>query len=399
MRFLSPDGISFAFDERANGYARGEGFGVFILKRISDAIRDNDNIRAVIRNTACNQDGRSPSITQPMTDAQVALIRKAYNEVGLDLHSTRYFEAHATGTAVGDPAEMKAISEVFSEYRSPEDPMYVGALKTSIGHLEGAAGLASLMKSVHILEQGVIPGNLWFNKLNPNITIDTKKFRFPVAPQAWTAEGPRRISINAFGFGGTNVHVILEDASSYLNSHGWKGYHRTIGLSKKDTFMTNGFSHRDERTEKLFVISAPDEAGLKRLSHQYLQYLQSVRGTVVDEGKFLDDLAFTLSQRRTLFPWRSAVVESDLESLVRVLDGSPRSLRATVSPSLSFVFTGQGAQWPQMGKELLSYPVFKESLRFSSSFLRRLNCPWFLLGKYFRHCTSRNLSNHSQKRF
>ncbi|KAJ0333662.1 hypothetical protein KNSL1_013742, partial [Colletotrichum chrysophilum] len=142
---LSPDGKSYSFDEKANGYARGEGIAVVILKRVSDAIRDGNTIRGIIRNIGCNQDGKSPGVTMPTAEAQSSLMNRLYTEAGLDPGATRYFEAHATGTAVGDPIEMSAINSVFSKRLSAENPMYVGSVKTNVGHLEGAAGLAGLL--------------------------------------------------------------------------------------------------------------------------------------------------------------------------------------------------------------------------------------------------------------
>ncbi|CRK21966.1 hypothetical protein BN1723_017962, partial [Verticillium longisporum] len=172
LGFLSPDGRCYSFDSRANGYSRGEGFGMVVLKRLSDALRDGDTVRAVIRGSASNQDGRSPGITQPTRQAQVDLIRAAYDAAGLDLTRTRFFEAHGTGTPVGDPIEASAISGAFSEHRSAAEPMVVGAVKTNIGHLEGSAGIAGLIKTVLVLEHGVVPPNTWFEKPNPKIPVD-----------------------------------------------------------------------------------------------------------------------------------------------------------------------------------------------------------------------------------
>ena len=172
LNFLSPDSRCYSFDHRANGYSRGEGFGVVIIKLLSDAVRDGDTIRAVIRATGSNQDGRTPGITQPSKSAQEALIRKTYSSAGLDLRSTRFFEAHGTGTAVGDPIEAAAISAVFKNERSTDEPLLVGAVKSNIGHLEGASGLASLIKTVMVLENGLIPPNIWFERPHPSIKVD-----------------------------------------------------------------------------------------------------------------------------------------------------------------------------------------------------------------------------------
>lgn len=175
LGFLSPDGRSYSFDSRANGYAKGEGVSVVVLKRLSDAIRDNDSIRGVIRGTTVNQDGRTPGITQPSKYAQTENILQAYKDANLDLQETNYFEAHGTGTAIGDPLEAEAIHNAFQ--RPSEEPLWIGTLKANIGHLEAAAGVASLIKGVLVLENGILPPNADFRVPNPNIPIDKYNFK------------------------------------------------------------------------------------------------------------------------------------------------------------------------------------------------------------------------------
>ncbi len=170
LGFLSPDSKCYSFDHRANGYARGEGTAVIVLKRLSQAISDNDTIRAVIRATGTNQDGKTPGITQPSQEAQEILIRETYSAANLNLQDTGFFEAHGTGTAVGDPREAGAIGAVFKNSR--RTPLIVGAVKSNIGHLEGASGLAGLIKTILILERGIIPRNIWFEKPNPAIKTE-----------------------------------------------------------------------------------------------------------------------------------------------------------------------------------------------------------------------------------
>ena len=172
MGMLSPDGISHSFDDRANGYARGEGFAVVIIKRLDDALKHGDTIRGIIRATGSNQDGRTPGISQPSGAAQERLIRDTYRIAGLDMGLTRYFEAHGTGTQVGDPTEAKAIVTAFKGCRPLGSPLYVGSVKTNIGHLEGTSGLAGLIKTILILEKGLIPPNIWFRRINPKILED-----------------------------------------------------------------------------------------------------------------------------------------------------------------------------------------------------------------------------------
>ena len=169
LNFLSPDSRCYPFDARANGYSRGEGFGTLIIKRMSDAVADGDTIRAVIRSIGVNQDGRTPGITQPNRDAQEAMIRDTYAKKDLDIGLTRYFEAHGTGTPVGDSIEANAISSVFTAARTSEEPLYVGAVKSNVGHLEGASGMVSLIKSILALEYGIIPPNADFQAPHPNL--------------------------------------------------------------------------------------------------------------------------------------------------------------------------------------------------------------------------------------
>lgn len=182
MRFLSPDSKCYSFDHRANGYARGEGLGAVIIKRLSSAIRDGDTIRAVVRGTGVNQDGRTPGITLPSQEAQRSLIRETYAKAGLELGQTRYFEAHGTGTAAGDPLEAGAIAATFAEARTKDDgePLIVGAIKSNIGHLEGSSGLAGLIKTILVLETGNIPPNIWMEKVNPKIPAKQWKLKVRV---------------------------------------------------------------------------------------------------------------------------------------------------------------------------------------------------------------------------
>lgn len=169
LNFLSPDSRCYSFDHRANGYSRGEGFGVVAIKLLSEALQDSNTIRAVIRATGSNQDGRTPGITQPSKHAQEVLIRETYSAGGLDLTSTRFVEAHGTGTPAGDPIEASAISAAFQHQRSQTDPLLIGAVKSNIGHLEGGSGMAGLIKTIQVLERGLIPPNVGFEKPNPAI--------------------------------------------------------------------------------------------------------------------------------------------------------------------------------------------------------------------------------------
>lgn len=222
--FLSPDGKCYSFDHRANGYSRGEGVGTVILKRLSDALRDGDTIRAVVRGTGVNQDGRTPGITLPNGTAQATLIRDVYAKAGLDPKDTLFIEPHGTGTAAGDPIEARAIAQAFDSTTRKKTPLYIGAMKSGIGHLEGAAGVASVIKSVMILESGVIPPNANFERVNPKIPVHKFNIRFPLKPTPWPAAGQRRISINATDLVGLMrmqflmMHIIISSLA------GWRAF-------------------------------------------------------------------------------------------------------------------------------------------------------------------------------
>ena len=208
------------FDAAADGYVRGEGAAVVVLKRVSDAIRDHDRIWAVVRGSAVNQDGRSNGLTAPNGPAQQAVIRDALSAAGLAPSDIGYVEAHGTGTRLGDPIEMNALMDALADGRTDTAPCWVGSVKTNIGHLEAAAGIAGLVKVALAMRHAEIPPHLHFAQANPHIAFDGRPFAIPTAPVAWTTRGgaPRRAGISSFGFGGTNAHVVIEDAPPALAS-------------------------------------------------------------------------------------------------------------------------------------------------------------------------------------
>lgn len=189
LNFLSPDGKCYTFDARANGYGRGEGIGIVILKRLEDAIRDNDNIRAVIRGSSVNQDGRTPGITLPSAEAQIRNIKAVYKKAGLSVDKTAYVECHGTGTQAGDCRELKAVSDALCTERAAAEPIYVGSVKTNIGHLEGCAGIAGMIKAILAIENGMIPKHLNFEAPgNPAIDF-----------QGWKVKVGNRICTHCYG--------------------------------------------------------------------------------------------------------------------------------------------------------------------------------------------------------
>ncbi|KAI1824158.1 lovastatin nonaketide synthase [Xylaria intraflava] len=357
LKMLSPNGKSRMWDSDADGYARGEGVAAIVMKRLSDAIADGDHIECIIRETGANQDGFSNGITVPSEKAQAALIRQTYARAGLDPERNpndrpQYFEAHGTGTQAGDPKEAAAIHECFGQSNQLTDsaPLYVGSIKTIIGHLEGAAGLAGLLKASNSLQKGYIPPNLSFNRLNPKIEpfygglqVPTSRIKWPTLP----AGVPRRASVNSFGFGGANAHAILEE---YVPSEAASG-------SRDDGSLSASLTP--------FVFSALNEAALVRQLKEYSQFLNN--GSDINAS----DLAWTLYSRRSRLPSRVAFPASTIERLRENIEkklaaaeknaGTAVEIRSGArfsSPRILGVFTGQGAQWPAMGAQLIRTSAF-----------------------------------------
>ncbi|KAF2463868.1 ketoacyl-synt-domain-containing protein [Lindgomyces ingoldianus] len=360
--FLSQNSTSKSFDEAADGYSKGEGLAVIVLKRVSEALRDGDTIRAVIRGTGANQDGRTPSIAQHNPEAQADLIRRVYNDFDIDPGVTRYFEAHGTGTTVGDPIEADAIQRVFGCYRSRADPLYIGSTKANIGHLGATSGLAGMIKTVLVLEKGIIPPIALLENLNKKID-PSWSLEFPTAPLPWPGVGVRRASVNAFGYGGANAHIVIDDGRSFLLEH--------APFKLIDTFDAPVSKH-------LLVWSTADASGFGRLA---CQLSRNVSGKCTeDQSEYLHDLAYTLSERRTLFPWRSfALAENCTDLQENIIHSLLKPMRSSTAPNIHFIFTGQGAQWAGMGMELLRYPIFESSMHAADVHFRALGSSWSLI--------------------
>ena len=209
LGLLHEDGKCYSMDHRWGGYGRGEGMAVLVLKKFSAAVKDGDHIHAVIRESAVNQDGRTGTITSPSMDAQRSLIQQCYSRAGIDLASTGYVEAHLTGTG-GDAIEAEALARTFGKSREACDPVWVGSVKSNIGHTEPVSGLAAVIKAALILRHKQIPANVTFEKANPNIPLQDWKLRVPTSLTPWPRDKPLRISVNNFGYGGTNAHLILD---------------------------------------------------------------------------------------------------------------------------------------------------------------------------------------------
>ena len=292
-QMLSPEGHCKTFDANADGYARGEGIGVLILKRLSEAKRDGDRILAVIRASAVNQDGPSSGLTVPNGVAQAKLIRKALKLAKLNPQDISFVEAHGTGTSLGDPIEVGAIAEVYGESRSPENPLWIGSVKSNIGHLESAAGMSSMIKMILALNHQSIPGNLHFQNLNPKIDLQSIPAKIVTELTPWIVkEGQKRIAgISGFGFTGTNAHVILEEAPK---------------IEPKITEI-------EERPLHILTLSAKTQAALDELIINYQVFLSSTKAE-------LPNICYTANTGRNHEQYRMAVVAKDLDELHSKID-------------------------------------------------------------------------------
>ncbi|ROT34686.1 phenolpthiocerol synthesis polyketide synthase ppsA [Sodiomyces alkalinus F11] len=381
LNFLSPDGKCFTFDYRANGYGRGEGVGFVVLKRLSDALKDNDPIRAVIKGTHVNQDGRTPGITLPSKVAQVDNIRSVYNKAGLDFCKTAYVECHGTGTKAGDLTELTAVAETIASGRHSGEALLVGSVKPNVGHLEGAAGIAGLIKGVLVVEKGEIPPNANFKMGNREIDFDAWGLKVPTQPLSWPTSGLRRVSVNCFGFGGTNAHAVVDEGAYYVEQYRASKMVRASPVTAKenesDTLHLNG--DHDQMKEQLLVLSAPDQQGALRVVKALAEHFRSSSSNL-SQGD-LDNLAYTLGCRRSKFEWKAHVVANSRAEVLEQLAlierqrGLTRSRTNTntnghVLCKVSFVFCGQGAQWATMGGDLMGFPVYRESIHAAEAYLR-----------------------------
>ncbi|KAM3425607.1 hypothetical protein BST61_g7554 [Cercospora zeina] len=368
LGLLGQTGKSYSFDQRAEGYGRGEGVVTLILKPLSIACRDGDNIRAVIKNTLVNQDGRTPTITSPSVEAQEDLIRRCYSAVGLDPIQTAYCEVHGTGTKVGDPIELEALRRTLVT-GDRQSQLYVGSVKSNIGRLEAASGLVAVVKVALALEKGLIPPNANFEDGKGNVSVNDPRMVIATDMVPWPKDGIRRASVNNFGYGGSNAHLVME-AFDKTSSH-------NTSLSCLENRRTES---QHVPASKVIILSAGDETALQRMALDLADYLDAPERHQ-NGPEFLNNMCFTLSERRKRFSHITACSGSSAETLSHELRRSnSHSDYAAQKPRIGFVFNVQGAQWWAMGRGLIdAYPVFFESLKNAATVSKRFGASWDLL--------------------
>jgi acyl transferase domain-containing protein/NADPH:quinone reductase-like Zn-dependent oxidoreductase/surfactin synthase thioesterase subunit len=367
--FLNPDQYCKAFDASANGYVRGEGVGVVFLKPLSKALADGDAIYAVVRGTGVNQDGYLPEgFTFPNVMSQIALLRAVYTESGIDPLTVDFVEAHGTGTSVGDPIESLALGTVLGRDRGTGLRCLVGSVKTNLGHLEGAAGIAGFVKGVLTAQHGIAPPNLHFHQPNPDIDFEFLKLEIPTHPTPLErGEHPLTVGINSFGAGGTNAHVVVQEQAR-IRSRG------RVSMPP---------SRRQEAAgATLYMLSAAQRDSLRTLALKHADFLQGSRHR-------LEDLAFSAFTRRSHYPHVLAVVGQSTRDIAdrlrKFAEGQvePQALASVISrkkkPKLGFIFSGQGGQWVGMGRHWMQHePLFRHAVEEIDACFRDL-AGWSLL--------------------
>lgn len=350
-RMMAPDGRCKAFSESANGFVRGEGCGVIVLKRLPDAVRDGNRILAVIRGSACNQDGRSSGLTAPNGPSQEAVIAAALSDAALQPDDVDVIETHGTGTALGDPIEAGALNAVFAGRSGKAEPLLIGSVKTNIGHLESAAGIAGLIKLVLSIQHGKIPASLHFDKPNSRIEWDRLPLKVPATLEGWHRRGEKRVGgVSSFGFSGTNVHVVVEE---YLDG------------PPSSVVADRPF---------LFTLSAKTESALKKMTTRLHRHLAD------HPSLLLADVAHTLNTGRSHFEYRAAVIAASQRELLEHLSSSKKSgdhpkiytgWVAGHASRVAFVFGGEQHYGVNFGRELYdAAPVFRESIQRCEGILR-----------------------------
>ena len=329
-RMLAPDGRCKTFDDAADGYVRSEGCAVVVLKRLKDAVESGDRILGVVRGSAVNHDGRSAGLTAPSREAQVQLLRDAYQSAGVALEEVGMIEAHGTGTSLGDPIEMEALGEVFAGRPSGLTSIAVGSVKTNLGHTEAASGMAGLLKAVLSLQHRQVPRHLNLKKKSSFIAWADLPFQVPLEQMEWKVEANQRrriAGVSSFGFSGSNAHVVLEE------------------------FVPEQMacSQVTEEEPQIAVLSAKSKEALARAQSTLAKYLHS------DSGHSLRDVCHTLSRGRMHHTYRRAYVVSTRAELLQRLESEVAGVATgaqRTDPLLCFLFTGQGSERTGMGLDL-----------------------------------------------
>ncbi|KAH6653120.1 hypothetical protein BKA67DRAFT_637287 [Truncatella angustata] len=387
MGALSATSRCHTFDSRADGYARGEGFCALYLKRISSAVADESPIRAVIRGTAINANGRTGGISRPSVAGQEAVIREAYrNAGGLPYSDTSYFECHGTGTSVGDPLEVAAVGRVFASEKPHGEPMLVGSVKTNVGHSEGASALASIMKVVLSLENGIIPPIFDIETPNPAIDFEGANVKIVTDATSWPNGKLRRASINSFGYGGSNGHCILDHVHSVIPDYvkpgvrpGQANGNSSNGITSEESRSTNANAANHTITIKVTGAATAATRQLVLLpfsAHNEASLQMNIEALSKTIDRFsLADVAYTLGDKRSKLSHRSFRIVDKSSAAQGLLHDGKVWRSPAQSSKLAFIFTGQGAQWHAMGASLFEYRVFRTTIKRLDHVLEALQTP------------------------
>ena len=347
---LASHGRCKTFDAKADGYVRGEGCGVVVLKRLADAVADGDTVLAVVRGSCVNQDGRSNGLTAPSGPSQQAVIRGAFEDAGVSTDAVSYIEAHGTGTSLGDPIELNSLKEVLATGDAAGETCWIGSVKTNVGHLEAAAGVCGLIKVVLSLQNQEIPPHLHLTELNPLISLDGSRLNIPRQSQPWMRNGhPRLAGISSFGFGGTNAHIVVEEAPL---------------RAKTET------APYVDRPRHVLALSAKSAEALKDLAGRYRDRLAGPLAAAPTA-----DVCFSANTGRSHYRHRVAVVGESTHGITQQLDAV---IAQTTPPSngvqprkIAFLFTGQGSQYVGMGRQLYeTQPTFRRVMEECDEILR-----------------------------
>ena len=353
-QMLSPRGICNVFDARGDGYVRSEGGGIFLLKDYDRAVADGDNILAVVANSSVNSDGKKSGLTVPSIQAQAALLRQAYRDADISPLDIDYIEAHGTGTAVGDPIETHALGDALGQCRPADKPLPIGSVKSNVGHLETASGVAGMVKALHCIQHRVVPATIGIETLNPNIKFDDWNIQVVTKKRSLKKSGRLVVGINSFGFGGANAHVILE---SHEQSKAQRPQHH-------------------KATPLPIILSARNGTALKAVAREFSAFLDS------QPQSALYDIAYTTAFRREWHEHRALVYGTATSDIALALKAFADDVDAThrVETGIAldgasgpvFVYSGNGSQWEGMGRRLLEEePVFREAVREVDALFRR----------------------------